>query len=94
MSIVVQKFGGTSLSDSDKMKNVADAVIREKNLGNDVITIVSAMGHTTDALIKLANEISSTKDEREMDCFYLQANKFLQHCLQWQLKKQAMTQLA
>lgn len=67
MSIIVQKFGGTSLSDSNKMKNVADAVIREKKLGNNVVTIVSAMGHTTDALIKLANEVSSAKDEREMD---------------------------
>lgn len=67
MAIIVQKFGGTSLADTDKIKNVANAVIREKKLGNDVIVVVSAMGHTTDNLIKLAHEISSHPSEREMD---------------------------
>lgn len=67
MGIVVQKFGGTSLADAKKIKNVADAVIREKNSGNDVIVIVSAMGHTTDYLVKLASEISKNPDKREMD---------------------------
>ena len=54
MGIVVQKFGGTSVADSDKIKNVADAVIREKLNGNKVIVVVYAMGHTTDNLIKLS----------------------------------------
>lgn len=67
MAIIVQKFGGTSLADTDKIKNVAGAVIREKKLGNDVIVVVSAMGHTTDNLIKLAHEISKHPSEREMD---------------------------
>ena len=67
MSIVVQKFGGTSLADTDKIKNVARAVVKEKELGNDVIVVVSAMGHTTDNLIKLAHEISAHPSEREMD---------------------------
>ncbi len=67
MAIIVQKFGGTSLADTDKIKNVAKAVVREKELGNDVIVIVSAMGHTTDNLIKLAHEISKNPSEREMD---------------------------
>ena len=67
MAIIVQKFGGTSLADSDKIKNVAKAVVREKKLGNDVIVVVSAMGHTTDNLIKLAHEISDHPSEREMD---------------------------
>ena len=52
MGIIVQKFGGTSVADTDKIKNVAKAVIREKNNGNDVIVVVSAMGHTTDYLVK------------------------------------------
>ena len=43
MSVIVQKFGGTSLADTDKIKNVARAVVREKKLGNDVIVVVSAM---------------------------------------------------
>lgn len=65
--IVVQKFGGTSVADTDKIKKVADAVIREKELGNDVVVVVSAMGHTTDYLVKMAKEISSTPSAREMD---------------------------
>ncbi|MBQ7764159.1 aspartate kinase [bacterium] len=65
--IVVQKFGGTSVADTDKIKNVARAVIREKNLGNDVIVVVSAMGHTTDILTKLAKEITPNPSSREMD---------------------------
>lgn len=65
--IIVQKFGGTSVADTDKIKNVAQAVIREKNLGNDVVVVVSAMGHTTDILTKLAKEISPNPSSREMD---------------------------
>ena len=65
--IIVQKFGGTSVADTDKIKNVAKAVIREKNLGNDVVVVVSAMGHTTDILTKLAKEISPNPSSREMD---------------------------
>ncbi len=67
MGIVVQKFGGTSVADSEKIKNVADAVIKEKLNGNKVIVVVSAMGHTTDNLIKLSKEITSTPLDREMD---------------------------
>ena len=65
--IIVQKFGGTSVADTDKIKRVADAVIKEKEQGNDVVVVVSAMGHTTDYLIKLANEISPNPSGREMD---------------------------
>ncbi len=65
--IVVQKFGGTSVADTDKIKNVAKAVIREKNLGNDIVVVVSAMGHTTDLLTKLAKEITPNPSSREMD---------------------------
>lgn len=65
--IVVQKFGGTSVADTEKIKSVARAVIKEKNLGNDVVVVVSAMGHTTDILTKLAQEISPNPSLREMD---------------------------
>lgn len=65
--IVVQKFGGTSVADTDKIKKVAEAVIREKELGHDVVVVVSAMGHTTDYLIKMAKEISNNPSGREMD---------------------------
>lgn len=67
MGLIVLKFGGTSVADCEKIKNVANAVIKEKNNGNDVIVVVSAMGHTTDNLIKLANDITSNASPREMD---------------------------
>ena len=54
--IIVQKFGGTSVADTDKIKNVAKAIIREKELGHDIVVVVSAMGHTTDYLVKMAKE--------------------------------------
>ncbi len=65
--IIVQKFGGTSIADTDKIKKVADAVIREKKFGNDVVVVVSAMGHTTDYLVKMAKDISPNPSAREMD---------------------------
>lgn len=67
MGIIVQKFGGTSVADPQKIHNVAKAVIKEKNNGNDVVVVVSAMGHTTDYLIKLAKEVTPNPDSREMD---------------------------
>lgn len=66
-NIVVQKFGGTSVADVEKIKNVAGAVIREKKNGNDVVVVVSAMGHTTDYLVKLAKELNPNPSAREMD---------------------------
>lgn len=65
--IIVQKFGGTSVADTDKIKNVAKTVIRKKNNGNDVVVVVSAMGHTTDHLVKMAYDINATPSSREMD---------------------------
>lgn len=65
--IVVQKFGGTSVADTDKIKNVAKTVIREKQSGSDVVVVVSAMGHTTDHLVKMAKDFSEKPSEREMD---------------------------
>ncbi len=67
MGIIVQKFGGTSVADPAKIHNVAKAVIKEKQNGNSVVVVVSAMGHTTDYLIKLAKEVTNTPDCREMD---------------------------
>ncbi len=66
-NIIVQKFGGTSVADTDKIKNVANSVIREKKNGNDVVVVVSAMGHTTDYLMKMAKDISETPSSREID---------------------------
>ena len=67
MTIVVQKYGGSSVADADKIKNVARRAVSAKEKGNDVVVVVSAMGKTTDNLIKLANQITEQPDERELD---------------------------
>jgi len=67
MGIVVQKFGGSSVADADRIRNVARAVIKEKKAGHKVVVVVSAMGKTTDYLVKLAGEVSSNPDKRELD---------------------------
>lgn len=67
MGLVVQKFGGTSVADIDKIKNVAAKAIREKNAGNDVIIVLSAMAGETDRLISLAHKAADTPHEREYD---------------------------
>ncbi len=67
MGLVVQKFGGTSVGSADRIKHVAKRVIEEKNRGNDVVVVVSAMGKTTDSLVKLASEITDKPSKREMD---------------------------
>ena len=67
MALVVQKFGGSSVADTDKIKNVARKALREKERGNQVVMVVSAMGKTTDGLINLAHQISDDPPAREMD---------------------------
>jgi aspartate kinase len=67
MATVVQKYGGSSVADAEKIKNVARRVAQTKEQGNDVVVVVSAIGKTTDNLIALANEITDQPDDREMD---------------------------
>ncbi len=67
MSVVVQKYGGSSVADADKIKNVARRIIKTRQAGNRVVAVVSAMGKTTDNLIKLAHEVSRRPGDREMD---------------------------
>jgi len=67
MGLVVQKFGGTSVANIEKIKNVAAKAIREKKAGNDVIVVLSAMSGETDRLIALAHLASDSPDEREYD---------------------------
>ncbi len=67
MSLVVQKFGGTSVGDADRIRAVADHVARTRRGGDDVVVVVSAMGKTTDDLIRLAGEVSSVQPPREYD---------------------------
>jgi aspartate kinase len=67
VGIIVQKFGGTSVGSAERIMNVAQRVMEEKNNGNDVVVVVSAMGKTTDHLVSLAKELSSNPSRREMD---------------------------
>ncbi|MHB8337817.1 MAG: aspartate kinase [Ignavibacteriaceae bacterium] len=67
MSIVVQKYGGSSVADVDKIKSIAKKIYDVKKSGNDVVVVVSAMGKTTDSLIELVKSISGNPQKREMD---------------------------
>jgi aspartate kinase len=67
VAIVVQKYGGTSVGDVDRIKRVADRVARTHRAGNQVVVVVSAMGKTTDDLVSMASRISEQPPERELD---------------------------
>lgn len=67
VALVVQKFGGTSVADPDRMRAVADHVARTRKRGNDVVIVISAMGKETDDLLRIARDVSATRPGREMD---------------------------
>ncbi len=67
MALVVMKFGGTSVGDIERIKNVARRVAKVRDQGNDVVVVVSAMAGETDRLINLAKQLAEIPDEREMD---------------------------
>jgi aspartate kinase len=67
MSIVVQKYGGSSVADVARIRQVAERVMRTKRAGHDVAVVVSAMGHTTDELLALAKQVSPNPERRELD---------------------------
>ncbi|MEW4284323.1 aspartate kinase [Priestia koreensis] len=67
MAIIVQKFGGTSVGSVDRIQNVANRVTQEVENGNQVVVVVSAMGKTTDELVRLATELNEKPSKREMD---------------------------
>ncbi|BAU33293.1 aspartate kinase [Microcella alkaliphila] len=67
MSLIVQKFGGSSVADAESIKRVAKRIVETRKAGHDVVVAVSAMGDTTDELIDLAHEVTPMPDPREMD---------------------------
>ncbi len=67
MSLIVQKYGGTSVADIDRIRNVAKRIIISYDNGNDLVVVLSAMSGVTDSLINLAKQASSTPDKRELD---------------------------
>ncbi len=67
MALIVQKYGGSSVADPDRMRSVADHVARTVRRGDSVVVVVSAMGKETDELLRLAAAVSGTRPGREMD---------------------------
>jgi aspartate kinase len=67
MALIVQKYGGTSVGDIERITNVAQRVIRAKEAGNDIVVVVSAIAGETDRLINCAHELSPSPDARELD---------------------------
>jgi aspartate kinase len=67
MAVVVQKYGGSSVADVQKLRKVAERVMETRKLGHDVVVVVSAMGDTTDDLLTLAKSVSANPDRRELD---------------------------
>jgi len=67
VALVVQKYGGSSVADAEKIKSVARRIARAKDKGDQVVVVVSAMGGTTDELVKLAYQVSEHPSDRELD---------------------------
>ncbi|AND17286.1 aspartate kinase [Rathayibacter tritici] len=67
MSLIVQKFGGSSVADAESIKRVAKRIVATKQAGNDVVVAVSAMGDTTDDLLELAHQVTPLPAPRELD---------------------------
>ena len=67
MALVVQKYGGSSVADADRIRRVAERIVETKKAGNDVVVVVSAMGDTTDDLLDLAKQVCPAPPARELD---------------------------
>jgi len=67
MALIVQKYGGSSVADAERIRNVARRIVKAKDEGNQVVVVVSAMGYTTDNLIKLAYQVNEQPGDRELD---------------------------
>ena len=67
MSLIVQKFGGSSVADAESIKRVAKRIVETRKAGNDVVVAVSAMGDTTDDLLDLAHRVTLLPAPRELD---------------------------
>ena len=67
MALVVQKYGGSSVADAERIRRVAERIVETKKQGNDVVVVVSAMGDTTDELLDLARQVCPSPPPREMD---------------------------
>lgn len=67
MALIVQKYGGSSIADGERIKSVARRIAKARDEGNEVVVVVSAIGDTTDELIRLAHQVSAQPSDRELD---------------------------
>jgi aspartate kinase len=67
VALLIQKFGGTSVADPDRIRAVADHIVRSRRAGDDVVVVVSAMGKSTDDLVRLAHDVARQPGGRELD---------------------------
>lgn len=84
MGLIVQKYGGTSVKDAERVMNVARRITDAYKAGNNVVVAVSAQGDTTDDLIEKAKEINQMLRSVKWICCFQQVSKFQFLCLQWQ----------
>ncbi|MGH9293794.1 MAG: aspartate kinase [Acidimicrobiales bacterium] len=90
MGLVVQKFGGSSVADSDRMRAVAEHVGRTRRGGEEVLVVVSAMGKTTDDLIRLSEQVSSVRPGREIDMLLTSGERIAMSLLCMALAEQGL----
>ena len=88
--LIVQKYGGSSVADAEKIKNVARRVAESARLGHRVVVVVSAMGKTTDGLLALTAAITSTPDPREMDMILSTGEQVTIGLLAWRSSRSAI----
>src|SRR5690606_34143833 len=67
VALVVQKYGGSSVSDAERIRRVAERIVETKKAGNDVVVVISAMGDSTDELLDMAKQVSPAPPARELD---------------------------
>ncbi len=87
MTLLVQKFGGTSLGSIERIQSVAKRIKASKEEGNDLVIVVSAMGHATDELTTLASNITSRPSKRELDMLLSTADQVSISLLAMQLNE-------
>ena len=94
MTVVVQKYGGSSVADAQKLRKVAERVIRTRNLGHQVVVVVSAMGNTTDELLAMAKQISVNPERRELDMLLSAGERISMALLSMAIRELGATQSA
>ena len=87
MGLIVQKFGGTSVANAERLRNVAQIIADTYRQGNRVVAVLSAQGDTTDDLIEKAREINPNASRREMDSFCPQGSRFPAPSAPWPLRR-------